>query len=94
MRNMKRLSTLVVALATMVSLASCQKQRWYVYAYHWTDGPRADWHTYNIVADEYLSDGAIEVYRQTEDNKVIQRGETANGVVWESYITFLGSQDK
>lgn len=83
---------LVAAIA--LSLSSCEKQRLYVYAYHWTDGPNADWHTYNIVADEFLSDGAIEVYRQTEDNKVIQRGQTANGVVWQSYITYLGSKDR
>lgn len=91
---MRKLKTLAVALAILVALPSCQKQRWYVYAYHWTDGPYEDWHTYNVVADEYLSDGAIEVYRQTEDNRVIERGMTKNGVVWLSYITFLGSQER
>lgn len=85
---------IILLLAIVLSLSSCQKQRWYVYAYHWTDGPNESWRTYNIVADEYLSDGAIEVYRQTEDNKVIERGLTKNGVVWLSYITFLGSQEK
>ena len=88
---MKRI---LVAILFALSLSSCEKQMLYVYAYNWTDGPNAEWHTYNIVADEFLSDGAMEVYRQTEDNKVIQMGLTSNGVVWQSYITFLGSQDR
>ena len=85
---------ILLALVFALALASCEKPMLHVYAYHWTDGPNEDWHTYNIVADEFLSDGAIEVYRQTEDIKVIERWLTANGIVWQSYITYLGSQDR
>lgn len=88
---MKKLLMLLVLATASVS---CEKPMLFVYSYHWTDGPNADWHNYNIVADEFLSDGAIEVYRQTEDNKVIERGLTSNGIVWQSYITFLGSQER
>lgn len=77
-------------LVIILFLASCRKDRLYVYEYHWTESSHSDWHNYNLVFDERLSDGAIEVYRQTEDNKVIQRGETTTGVVWESYITYEG----
>ena len=84
---MKRFAVIMLVL---LSLSSCRKNRLYVYEYHWTEAPRSDWHNYNLVFDEKLSDGAIEVYRQTEDNKVIQRGETSTGVVWDSYITYQG----
>lgn len=89
---MKRI---LIALIIVLSLSSCQKQRYiFVYSYNWTDGPDANWRSYNIVADEFLSDGAMEVFRQTEDNKVIVRGQTANGIVWRSYLTYLGSQQR
>lgn len=90
----KIMKKILFALIIALTVSSCEKPMLYVYAYHWTDGPNADWHTYNIVADEFLSDGAIEVYRQTEDNKVIERGLTSNGIVWQSYITYLGSKDR
>lgn len=75
-------------------LFACQKPRLYVYTYHWKEAKFSRWNEYNIVVDEYLSDGAIEVYRQTEDNKVIQNGFTNTGVVWKSYITYCCSEEK
>jgi hypothetical protein len=89
---MKRI---LIALIIVLSFSSCQKKEYiFVYSYNWTDGPDANWRSYNIVADEFLSDGAMEVFRQTEDNKVIVRGQTANGIVWSSYLTYLGSQER
>ena len=81
----------ILAIAVMVlTISSCAKERLYVYTYHWSDAPQSSWSSYNLIFEERLSDGAIEVYRQTEDNKVIERGQTSTGVVWSSYITYAG----
>lgn len=82
----------LVLFVLALSLYSCEKDdKLYVYVYHWTDGSQRDWHQYNLIFQERLSDGEIESYRQTEDGKVIERGETINGVVWCSYISYCGT---
>lgn len=88
---MKRL---IIVILLSLSLFSCEKPMVYVYTYHWKEARTSPWNQYNLITDDYLSDGAIEVYRQTEDNKVIERGLTSTGVVWQSYITYCGSRER
>ena len=81
-------------IATALLFSSCQKPMVHVYTYHWKEARTARWNQHNIAVDEILSEGEIEVYRQTEDNKVIQMGLTTTGVVWQSYITYCCSEEK
>jgi hypothetical protein len=41
-----------------------------------------------------LSDGGIEVFRQTNDNKVIEQGLSSTGLVWQSYVTYCCSEKR
>lgn len=81
----------ILLLAISLVLFSCEKPRYYSYTYHWKESRVSPWQEHNLVFDEVLSDGAIEVHRQTEDNKVIQMGLTSTGLVWQSYITYCCS---
>lgn len=85
---------LIILALLSLSLFACEKPRLYVYTYHWKEARTSPWNEYNIITEDYLSDGAIEVYRQTEDNKVIVRGLTTTGVVWQSYITYCCNRER
>ena len=75
-------------------LSSCEKPRIYIYEYHWKESRISNWNSYNFYVDDVLSDGGIEVFRQTNDNKVIEQGLSSTGLVWQSYVTYCCSEKR
>jgi hypothetical protein len=85
---------IILILISILFLSSCEKPRIYIYEYHWKESRISNWNSYNFYVDDVLSDGGIEVFRQTNDNKVIEQGLSSTGLVWQSYVTYCCSEKR
>lgn len=94
MFNWDKMKKIILILISIICLSSCERPRIYIYEYHWKESKFSNWHSYNFYVDDVLSDGGIEVFRQTNDNKVIEQGLTSTGLVWQSYVTYCCSEER